>query len=561
MQLNILKVIIIIFAILYQSEVYSRSLDKNKFNHRYLSNYFSALLAYDNQKNKEALKYFNSSKSLTAKHENYLKEYVFSLIADGQVSKAIKQVNHWKNHKNSNFFEANLLIILDSIDKKNYKNAEKFFSKFEKLSETSYEFIIQETLKSYNDLFLNKEIKKQKNDFGKLNLITSAFQNCYLNPDKAKKDFISIINSDEGDYSRYLFFYLETLIENKDYNLAKQISSSIDPINSTLLLSQTKKWIKDSNYKKFNKYFSCKNETDILSEFFFLISNLYSSRKEFEKSNFYLNISNYLNPKFFFNLTLLTENHFDNKNFVLVKQILEKFNDKEEIYYWYKIKKMGQVIGEEESDEQALIYVEKKFNEIQNPDFKILFDMANIYKNFKRYEKAIKYYSIIISNLNKNSEAYADAMYRRGGSYERLEQYNKSDSDLLKSLEINPQQPYVLNYLAYSWLERNYKIDEAIEMLKTAYQLRKNDPYIIDSIGWGYYLIGDYLQAEKYLIIAVQLMPDDPIVNDHYGDILWKLDRKLQAKYFWKNVLNLEDTEEEMKKKILLKLLDGPDKT
>tara|TARA_Y100001960_G_scaffold314622_1_gene379066 strand:- start:332 stop:895 length:564 start_codon:yes stop_codon:yes gene_type:complete len=187
--------------------------------------------------------------------------------------------------------------------------------------------------------------------------------------------------------------------------------------------------------------------------------------------------------------------------------------------------------------------------------------MANIYKNFKRYEKAIEYYSIIISNLNKNSEAYADAMYRRGGSYERLEQYNKSDDDLLKSLEINPQQPYVLNYLAYSWLERNYKIDEAIEMLKTAYQLRKNDPYIIDSIGWGYYLIGDYVQAEKYLIIAVQLMPDDPIVNDHYGDILWKLDRKLQAKYFWENVLNLEDSEEEMKKKVLTKLLDGPDKT
>ena len=103
-------------------------------------------------------------------------------------------------------------------------------------------------------------------------------------------------------------------------------------------------------------------------------------------------------------------------------------------------------------------------------------------------------------------------------------------------------------------------IDEAINMLKRAYKQKKNDPYIIDSIGWAYYLIGDYIEAENYLIQAVQLMPDDPIVNDHYGDILWKLDRKLQAKYFWENVLQLNSTEEKMKKNILEKLINGPDK-
>ena len=91
--------------------------------------------------------------------------------------------------------------------------------------------------------------------------------------------------------------------------------------------------------------------------------------------------------------------------------------------------------------------------------------------------------------------------------------------------------------MAYSWLERDYKINEAIKCLETAYSLKSNDPYIIDSIGWAYYLIDDYLKAEKFLKRAVELMPDDPIVNDHYGDILWKLDRKIQARYFWNNVL------------------------
>jgi len=150
-------------------------------------------------------------------------------------------------------------------------------------------------------------------------------------------------------------------------------------------------------------------------------------------------------------------------------------------------------------------------------------------------------------------------LYRRGGSFERVGNYEKSDKDLLESLKINPEEPYVLNYLAYSWLERNYKINEAIDMLGRAYEQKKNDPYIIDSVGWGYYLIGDYETAEKYLKKALLIMPDDPIVNDHYADVLWKLNKKIQAKYFWESVLNLDSADEEMKNKIFKKLLKGPD--
>ena len=82
-------------------------------------------------------------------------------------------------------------------------------------------------------------------------------------------------------------------------------------------------------------------------------------------------------------------------------------------------------------------------------------------------------------------------------------------------------------------------------------------PYIIDSIGWAYYLIDDYIKAENFLKRAVELMPEDPTVNDHYGDILWKLDRKIQARYFWRNVLNFKKTEDKMKKNIKVKLIEG----
>ena len=562
MRLNLLKIFFIIVTLLYQSTAYSKTTDNNEFNHKYLSSYLSALLSYDNQNNDLALKYFNSSKNLLNEHDQFLKKYVFSLVADGQISKAIKYIQYSKNKNNSNFFEAKLLLVLDSLNKKNFVKTSKLLTNLKAFQQNdTYEFIIYETLKSYNKLFLDGIIESPNQNFGKISLITTAFQNCYLNSNKTNSHFINLINSAEGNYSRYLFFYLTKLIENKDYDSAIQIASTIDPLTSDLLIAQTKKWIDQSNFKKFKKHFSCKQETDILAEFFFLISNLYSSQGEYKKSNFFLNISNYLNPKFYFNLSLLAENYFVNSNFDLAKKVLEKFDEEDEIYNWYKIKKKAQIIAKQKNKNLSLKFVEKKLLEFKNPSTRIIFDMANMYKNYKKYEKAIEYYSIVLSQIEENSEAYADILYRRGGSYERLGQYQKSDSDLLLSLEIIPEDPYVINYLAYSWLERDYKIQEAIQMLERAYEQKKSDPYIIDSIGWGYYLNGDYAKAEKYLKQAIQLMPNDPIVNDHYGDILWKLDRKLQARYFWESVLNFKTTEDDMKKNILKKLLKGPKET
>jgi tetratricopeptide (TPR) repeat protein len=369
--------------------------------------------------------------------------------------------------------------------------------------------------------------------------------------------FLNLINNQQGDYSRYIFFYINYLIDNQKIDEAKAVGNQLEYINSTLLLTQTKSWLDKNKMKEFNKIFSCKNHNDVISEFLFLISNLYSSQDDIEKSNFYLNLSNYLNPKFKFNLTLVAENFYLNKEYDKVKTVLKKFDKKDEFYYWFRVKKEAQIIIREKGNEDGINFISTKFDNISDQNLKMFFDMANFYKNSKKYEKAIDYYTQIISTLDENSDIRSDVLYRRGGSYERLGNYIKADKDLLNSLEINPDDAYVLNYLAYSWLERDYNIDEAFQMLEKAYSLKNNDPYIIDSIGWAYYLIDNYVEAEKYLKRAVELMPEDPIVNDHYGDILWKLNRKIQARYFWKNVLSLEDTDEDIRKNIQLKMIDG----
>ena len=553
-----LKILIILFSLLYQNTAHSKATEKNQFNQKYLSNYFSALVSVTNQKNDDAIIFFNSSKFLMNKHDNFLREYVFSLVLGGQVKNAINQI---KRSNNSNFFEGDLLLALESITKKNYKQAEKRLKKLLAYQENeAYEFVIIKILESYNHLFLNSKIKKNSRNLGRIDLITSSFQNCYLGTKKTESNFLNLINSSENEYSRYLFFHLINIIENKDYELVNEISKTIDPLMSSLLIAQSKKWIDENKYEKFNNYFSCKSENDLLAEFFFLIANLYSSQDLFKESNFYLNISNYLNPKFYFNLSLLAENYHLNNNLEFAKKILNELSDEEEVYHWFKTKKITQFLAEQKKDNEALDYFEKKINKFKNPSTKILYDIANIYKKFKNYEKAIEYYSLVLSKINKNTSTYADVLYRRGGSFERMGNYEMADIDLLKSLEIRPDDPYSLNYLAYSWLERKFKIKEAMEMLNKAYNEKENDPYITDSVGWGYYLIGDYENAEKYLRKAVELMPDDPIVNDHYGDVLWQLNRKMQAKYFWKNVLEFEDTDEKMKKDIQNKLLNGPNK-
>lgn len=556
MLLKYFKFLLITFVILFTTPLYSKKDIKNEFNLKTLSNYFSAIIAYDNDQNPEALKFFNLSKDLTNKHKPFLKQYIFSLIIDGKVSQAINKLKSNLKKENSVFFETYFLLSLDSILKKNFIKSDEYLEELSKFKDDgTIENLIYKTLKNYNHLFKSKEIIPT--NFGSLSYVSKALQNCYLGSEQTLIHFENLINNVAVDTGRYKFFYINYLIKNNNLKLLKEITNNIDPLESTLLIHQTKKWVKKNELKKISDIFSCEKESDILSEFFYIIANLYSSQKDFEKSNFYLNISIYLNPSFKFNLSLASENYYENENYTQVKKILKNFKKDDEVYYWYKLKKEVSIISEEFNEEKAFDYINLKLKNIQDPSSKILFDMANISKNFKKYKVAIHYYNKLLLKENLNENSYAEILYRRGSCYERLKDFKNSDKDLQDSILIRPNDAYTLNYLAYSWLERNYRIDEAISMLDKAYKLKKNDPFILDSVGWGYFLINDFVNAEIFLKLAIQYMPDDPIVNEHYADVLWKLDRKTEAKYYWQSVLSFDDTTEDIKKNVKIKLLKG----
>jgi len=557
MYFKILRLIIILL-LSYQTSVFSKSNSFDDFDREDLSNYFSGIVAFENKNISEAFNFFKSSKGLINDHDLFLRRYANSMILDNNVAQAINIIKKNENQDNSKFFEAYILLALDSLKKNNFDQVDRYLDKSLPFANNDgFKLVIFETLKQFVYVFKEGKIQSQKKNYGNLTYISEIFQRCYLNDEKTGSLFFNLINNSDGDYSRYIHFYLNYLISIGNFKEAENIASDLNIINTPILLSQTKLWIENKNFDEFEKIFSCKNSNDLVGEFLFLISNLYSSQNDFQNSNIYLNLSNYLNPKFKFNLSLVAENYYLNNDFDNAKNILKNFEEKYQFYYWFRIKKEAQILIKQGKEKQALNHINEKFTKIKNPNIKFVFEMGDFNKNLKEYESAIKYYTTVMESLDSNSDVMSDLLYRRGGSYERLGDYVSSDQDLLEALKINPDDAYTLNYLAYSWLERNFKIPEAIEMLERAYASKRNDPYIIDSIGWAYYLTDDYSKAEPLLREAVELMPDDPTVNDHYGDVLWKLDRKIQARYFWNSVLNFEDTDADMKKKISIKLSQG----
>ena len=260
-----LKLILFIVFYIYQTSAFSKTTDENDFNPKYLSSYLSALISQNNQNSDESLKYFNSSKILINKHQEYLKKYVITLTVNGQVQKSINIIKQNRGQNNTKFFEAKLLLLIDNFKKREFDQNIELLNEFQSYRDyDNFQYIIYEVLKSYNNLFLTRELNLNKKKFGKLSSINEAFQYCYLNQPETNLKFINLINSDDGDYTRYIFFYLKNLIKEKDFESAIQISRTINTFDNNLLIQQAKKWIDNLKFNKFDHFFSCKNEADIL---------------------------------------------------------------------------------------------------------------------------------------------------------------------------------------------------------------------------------------------------------------------------------------------------------
>ena len=563
--INIIFKICIFSLIFFNLITYSHSnvLDFNK-DAKNISNYFSGSVAFNNFDYKISKQYFDKFNKSNKNNQKLSSFFLKSLINSQNYKDAITYSKNLESKNQSNF-ESLLFLGLNEFKNKNFIKAKFYFNELKPNFENQIVFApLKLSLMNWSEIMISnnasdiKLIKTMPNNYGSFKSIQEAFAYCYFDSLDVDAKFSKIIKNEGDKFYRYNFFYANYLIEKnrkKEATLILETSANKYPRN--LLINQLNENLKRNNKSK-NK-FSCQNPEDILAEIFYAFANALSVQKSFELSTLYINLSKYLNSDFKSYDALLAENLLKLGKKEDSKKILLKLFEIGSFYKWNSSKEVALIIEDLEGREESLIYLTKIYNDIDKNLYRT-FDFANFLRGHDKFSESIKLYSQILSGINKDHNMYPRVLDRRGTAYERNGEWELAEKDLLLSLEVDPNQAYTLNYLAYTWIEQNRKTKKALSMLEKANNLKKNDGYITDSLGWAQYKLKNFSEAKFYLERAIQMMPDDPIVNDHFADCLWMIDKKIQARYYWEYVLTLEDTEDDLREKVKNKLLFGLEK-
>jgi tetratricopeptide (TPR) repeat protein len=194
-------------------------------------------------------------------------------------------------------------------------------------------------------------------------------------------------------------------------------------------------------------------------------------------------------------------------------------------------------------------------------NYSALVTLGNIYRSIDEFAKASETYTRAIALLKEPKKENWRVFYYRGIAFERQKLWDKAEPDFRKALSLEPDEPLILNYLGYSMIEKKINLTEALAMVKKAVELKPNDGYIVDSLGWAYYQLGDYEEAVIHLERAVELAPADPTIGEHLGDVYWKVGRKLEAKFQWQHAKDNKPEPEDLvriEKKLREGLPDEP---
>ncbi len=208
------------------------------------------------------------------------------------------------------------------------------------------------------------------------------------------------------------------------------------------------------------------------------------------------------------------------------------------IYNWEARKSAVVAMVSLEDFKPALAILENMA--VEKPDrYDALWLLGNVYRNRSEFELAVEAYDRAVGRIAKINRRHWSLLYVRGIALERSKQWKRAEADFLRALRLNPGQADVLNYLAYSWVERGENLERARKMLATAVSKRPSDGYIIDSVGWVEYRLGNFEAAVRHLERATELSPHDPTINDHLGDAYWRVGRRHEARFQWRRALSL----------------------
>jgi tetratricopeptide (TPR) repeat protein len=229
---------------------------------------------------------------------------------------------------------------------------------------------------------------------------------------------------------------------------------------------------------------------------------------------------------------------------------------------WNARLRIADELNRMERTEEAIAELESLAAE-RPKDFEPLYRVGNLLRNQQQFDESVDAYDRAFERVGTPEQQHWSMHYFRGIALERSGQWERAEKDFLAALELEPEQPYVMNYLAYSWVEKQRHLDQAKSMLARAVQLRPDDGFIVDSLGWVYYRLKEFDNAVIHLERAVELRSQDPVINDHLGDAYWQVGRRQEARFQWRRALSLEPEEDQIpaiEAKIKRGLIDEPKK-
>ena len=537
----------------------------SKYNQpKEISDYFLGQLAIYDHDYTKSHKFFKQLEGLEDQHPPYSSAYLYSLINLGKFNEAYRYSNKLKK-KNLAKFESNLVLAIYHLKNEKYELALQHINNvLAKKDLGPFQVLIAKSLNSWLN-FYNLDEKQAKSllnsntaIFQNISKIQNTFLHCYYDSSSTEKVFNDLVSDEKTNFSRYNFFFSNYLLKKEKTVEAKNVlKKSLEKNSRNLILNQLQLDLQFSK-KAVNNLFDCQNLSHITAEILYVVSNALSSQSNYLASNFYLNLARYLNPNFVSYEMLLAENYRQLKNFKKSETLYGEISDKGFFYSWHSSRQIAFIKIQENKKEDALDFLTKKYSNIKNPDVYQTFEYALFLTNNDKFKDSIKFFTQVLNLINKDHSLYPSAKEMRGTAFDKIGDWAKAENDLINSIDADPNQAYVINYLAYSWIEKGIKISESLKMLEKANNLKKNDGYIVDYLGWALFKLKKFNESKKYLQQAVILMPSDPIINDHYGDALWMSGKKIQARYYWNYVLKLDKTEKKIKDIINNKLVSGP---
>jgi tetratricopeptide (TPR) repeat protein len=293
---------------------------------------------------------------------------------------------------------------------------------------------------------------------------------------------------------------------------------------------------------------------DGIAEVFYGLGEALASEGGVSVGAIYLQLALYVRPQFPFALAALANAYETNKRYSDAIAIYDRIPTGTPLDSSIEIRKAINLnlLERPEEAQQLLESLAQRYPD----DIRPLDALGSIMRARKRYAEAVDYYTRAIALMPKPEKRHWTYWYARGTSYERLKKWPLAEADLQKALQLHPDQPLVLNYLGYSWIDQNRNLRQGMVLIEKAVAVKPDDGYIVDSLGWAHYKLGNHKEAVRYLERAVELKPEDPVLNDHLGDALWRVGRQREARYQWENALTLKPEPEEIEK-ITMKLQEG----